>query len=75
VEDDANLDLIPPALIDDGEGGMRWHGDRCLALVGDVGLSTSCAVYAVRSEICRACCRETTPCRMARQHFNLTPQA
>ena len=75
VEDDADLDRIPPAFVDDGEGRMRCHGDRCSALVGDVGLSTSCAVYAARPEVCRACLPGDDACRMARRRFNLTPQA
>jgi len=75
VEEDADLDRIPPAFVDDGEGRMRCHGDRCSALVGDVGLSTSCAVYAVRPEVCRACLPGDDACRMARRRFNLPPLA
>jgi len=71
LEDDADLDRIPSQFVDDGLGRMRCNGDRCAALVGDVGVSTSCAVYAVRPEVCRACMPGDDACRMARRRFNL----
>jgi Fe-S-cluster containining protein len=71
LESDADLDRIPPALVDDSGGRMRCHGDRCAALVGEVGVSTSCSVYAVRPEVCRACVPGDDACRMARDRFNL----
>jgi uncharacterized protein len=71
VEDDADLDRIPRAFVADGEGRMRCRGDRCSALVGEVGRSTSCAVYAVRPEVCRACLPGDGACNMARRRFNL----
>jgi len=71
LEDDATLDLIPRAFVEDAQGRMRCHGDRCAALVGDVGVSTSCAVYAVRPEVCRACLPGDDACQMARSRFNL----
>src|SRR5262245_59328139 len=51
VEDDADLARIPRALVDKSQARMRCHGDRCSALEGDVGVATSCAVYAVRPEV------------------------
>jgi len=71
LEDDAALDRIPRAFVDDAQGRMRCNGDRCAALLGDVGLSTSCAVYAVRPEVCRACLPGDDACQMARRRFNL----
>jgi hypothetical protein len=71
LESDADLDRIPPALVDGSGGRMRCHGDRCAALVGEVGVWTSCSVYAVRPEVCRACLPGDDACRMARERFNL----
>ena|SRR5215471_1146320 len=71
LEDDAALDRIPPAFVDDGQGGMRCDGGRCAALVGTVGVSTSCAVYALRPDVCRACLPGDAACQMARRRFNL----
>jgi uncharacterized protein len=71
LEDDAQLARIPLALIDDTLGRMRCNGDRCAALVGEVGVSTSCAVYAVRPDVCRACLPGDDACRMARARFGL----
>jgi uncharacterized protein len=73
LEDDAALERIPRAFVDDGQAKMRCAGDRCAALVGDVGLSTSCAVYAVRPDVCRDCRPGDVACEMARRHFHLPP--
>jgi len=71
LENDADLDRIPHAYVDEGQGRMRCSGDRCAALVGDVGVSTSCAIYALRPDVCRACLPGDEACRMARARFNL----
>jgi len=71
LEDDAALDRIPRAFVDDSLGRMRCEGDRCAALVGDVGVATSCAVYAVRPDVCRACVPGDDACAMARRRFKL----
>jgi Fe-S-cluster containining protein len=71
LEGDAALERIPPALVDDGAGRMRCEGDRCAALVGDVGVSTSCAIYAVRPDVCQTCLPGDDDCEMARRHFGL----
>jgi Fe-S-cluster containining protein len=73
TEDDADLDRIPPAFVDDGRGRMRCNGNRCTALVGEVGVATSCSIYAVRPEVCRTCLPGDDACRMARQRFGLSP--
>jgi Fe-S-cluster containining protein len=71
LEDDAALDRIPRAFVDDDRGRMRCDGDRCAALVGQVGVATSCAVYAVRPDVCRACLPGDDACEMARRRFQL----
>ena len=71
LEDDAALDRIPSAFIDDSLGRMRCEGDRCAALVGEVGIATSCAVYAARPDVCKACVPGDDSCEMARRRFKL----
>jgi uncharacterized protein len=71
LEDDAALDQIPSAFIDRAAGRMRCHGERCAALEGRVGVSTSCAVYAIRPDVCRDCLPGDAACHMARHRFNL----
>jgi Fe-S-cluster containining protein len=71
TEDDADLERIPPAFVDGGR--MRCNGNRCSALVGEVGVATSCAVYAVRPEVCRTCQPGDDACGMARRRFGLPP--
>ena len=73
TEEDADLDRIPRELIDDGLGRMRCDVDRCAALLGEVGSSTSCAIYAIRPEVCRACVPGDDACRVARRAFGLLP--
>jgi hypothetical protein len=71
LESDADLDQIPRAYVDCEHARMRCSGNRCGALVGDVGISTACAIYAVRPDVCRACLPGDDSCKMARQRFNL----
>jgi uncharacterized protein len=71
LETESELDQIPRAFVDDARGRMRCHGARCAALMGEVGVATSCAVYAVRPQVCRACLPGDDACRMARARFNL----
>jgi uncharacterized protein len=71
LESDAELDQIPPAYVDGDRGRMRCSGDRCSALLGEVGIATSCAIYAVRPDVCRACVPGDDACKMARARFNL----
>jgi uncharacterized protein len=73
LEGDAALARIPRAFVDERRGRMRCHGDRCTALVGEVGVSTSCEVYALRPDVCRACLPGDDACAMARRRFNLAP--
>lgn len=69
TEDDADLDRIPRELIDESLARMQCHGERCAALVGEVGVSTSCAIYVVRPDVCRACGPGDEACQQARHHF------
>jgi Fe-S-cluster containining protein len=71
LEDAATLNRIPRAFVDDRHGRMRCVGDRCTALIGEVGVTTSCAAYDVRPDVCRACLPGDDACRMARQRFGL----
>jgi uncharacterized protein len=71
LEDDAALERIPRRFVDDEGGRMRCNGDRCTALVGEVGVATACAVYAVRPDVCKACLPGDDECRTARRRFNL----
>jgi Fe-S-cluster containining protein len=50
---------------------MRCDGDRCTALVGEIGVATACAVYAARPDVCRTCLPGDDECRTARSRFNL----
>jgi len=73
TEDDASLERIPQELVDDSLGRMRCSGDRCSALVGEVGVETSCGIYDVRPEVCRACQPADEACTLARRWFGLPP--
>lgn len=50
---------------------MRCSGNRCIALRGEVGVATACAVYNVRPEVCKACLPGDDACQMARRRFHL----
>ena len=71
TEDDAALDLIPAALVNDKLSGMRCEGDRCAALQGKVGVAVACVVYAVRPGVCRTCMPGDVECAMARKRHGL----
>ncbi len=71
LETDAEIDLIPPEFVDESLSGMRCNGDRCSALIGKVGFSTSCGVYSLRPDVCRACEPGDDACKMARRHFRI----
>jgi uncharacterized protein len=71
LESDEHIARIPPELIDERRHGMRCTGDRCAALVGVVGEATSCAIYALRPDVCRACSPGDPECLEARRHFGL----
>lgn len=74
-ETDAALDQLPPDLVNDAKSGMRCHGTRCAALVGTVGVATSCSIYALRPDVCRACQPGDEACNIARAARILAPLA
>jgi len=69
MESDAEIERIPEALRE--IGGMACLGDRCLALVGEVGGRTGCSVYPVRPIVCRDCEPGDPECLMARARHGL----
>ncbi len=71
LESDADLDLIPEKFVNPALSGMRCEGDRCSALVGEIGKSTACGIYGLRPDVCRACLPGDDACRMARARFGL----
>lgn len=71
LEDDSQIERIPSQLVNDRQSGMRCEGDRCLALIGKIGLETRCAIYAVRPDVCRACQPGDDACNMARERYGL----
>jgi Fe-S-cluster containining protein len=71
TEDESDLELIPGEFADHARGRMRCSGDRCAALAGEVGIATSCLVYEVRPDVCRACVPADEACRLARRWFGL----
>lgn len=74
TEDDADLDRIPVEFVDRQLRGIRCEGDRCSALVGEVGVATTCRIYSIRPDVCRACEPGDDACRLARDRFGLRPQ-
>lgn len=69
TEDDVALDRIPREFADHDSGFMRCNDDRCAALQGQVGVATSCAIYSVRPDVCRACQPGDDACEMARRRL------
>ena len=50
---------------------MRWTGERCAALAGDVGVHVACTVYADRPDVCRACIEGDDACQLARARHGM----
>ena len=71
TEDDSALDLIPAELVNARGSGMRCLGDRCMALKGKVGESTSCTIYQMRPDVCRTCMPGDAECGIARKKWGL----
>ena len=71
TEDDAALELIPLEFVNATMSGMRCDGERCSALSGEIGVATSCGIYAVRPEVCRTCMPGDVECAMARKRHGL----
>jgi hypothetical protein len=62
-------------MIADSESGMRFENNRCAALVGEIGVATSCAVYAVRPIVCCDCLPGDDACTIARTARGMAPIA
>jgi Fe-S-cluster containining protein len=71
IEDDAALELIPQKFVSEKLSGMRCEGERCSALSGEIGIATSCVIYAERPEVCRTCMPGDVECAMARRRYGL----
>ena len=74
-----------PVLIGDGDGAgiaeelidfeqvrMRSYGNRCAALVGEIGIRAHCSVYANRPLVCCEFQSGSDDCIMVRRSFALT---
>jgi Fe-S-cluster containining protein len=75
LEDDEAIARLPQELVGDNLAGMRCVGERCCALAGEVGVATSCTVYAHRPDVCRECQPGDDACTMARERHGLPPIA
>lgn len=73
TEDDADLARIPAPYVAEDLRGMRCDGNRCSALLGEVGIATACAIYVDRPDVCRACEAGDEACAMARLRHGLAP--
>lgn len=73
LETQEHFEAIPQHYVDDARGTMRCAGDRCVALQGEVGVATACAIYALRPEVCRDCLPGDDSCTLARTRFGLAP--
>jgi Fe-S-cluster containining protein len=71
TESDEALARIPARFVDTSLARMRCIGARCAALVGTVGEATSCAIYDLRPDVCRACLPGDDECRLARARHGL----
>lgn len=71
LETDQELDRIPQKFVDESLSRMRCDGERCSALAGDIGVATSCVIYADRPHVCRACEVGDEECQMARARHGL----
>jgi Fe-S-cluster containining protein len=58
---------IPPEMVRDDYPLLRTEGPRCVALTGDVGVSTGCSIYGVRPSACRAFTAGSPLCIEARE--------
>jgi Fe-S-cluster containining protein len=71
TETDAAIERIPERFVNERLSGMRCQGERCAALEGEIGLATSCGIYALRPEVCRTCMPGDAECAMARRKYGL----
>jgi len=73
LESDAEIALIPEALVSANGSGMRCEGERCAALAGTIGSATACTIYEVRPIVCRDCVPGDEACTMAREARGMAP--
>lgn len=66
LETDEELDAIPEALVAADLSGMKFEGERCCALKGELGKHVACTIYAVRPIVCRDCMPGDPECLIAR---------
>ncbi|MBE9603506.1 YkgJ family cysteine cluster protein [Acetobacteraceae bacterium H6797] len=71
MESEAEIALIPAAMVAENGSGMRCEGERCTALKGELGKSVGCTIYAVRPLVCRDCQPGDEECLIARRHHGL----
>jgi uncharacterized protein len=71
TDSDADIAAISRAYVNAENTGMHCNGNRCSALAGKVGATTTCLAYAVRPDVCRACKPGDPECNQARQSFGL----
>jgi Fe-S-cluster containining protein len=62
---------LPEELIDLEHERMQCYGDRCAALVGEIGSRAHCSVYAKRPLVCREFQSGSEDCIMVRRSFDL----
>ncbi len=68
---DGDGDRIPDELIDFEHERMQCYGNRCSALVGNIGTSAVCSVYQHRPLVCREFQAGSDDCIMVRRSFDL----
>ena len=68
---DGDGDGIPDDLIDFDHERMQCYGDRCSALVGEIGALAKCSVYENRPLVCREFQSGSEDCVMVRRSFGL----
>jgi len=71
TENDAVIEMIPKQFVNERLSGMRCRGERCMALEGEIGIATSCGIYALRPDVCRTCVPGDAECAMARRKYGL----
>ena len=70
---DGDGEGIPDELIDFERERMQCYGDRCSALVGEIGSRAQCSVYDNRPLVCREFQPGSEDCIMVRRQFKLDP--
>jgi Fe-S-cluster containining protein len=62
---------IPPEMVRHDYPLLRTEGNRCVALTGDVGVSTGCSIYEARPDACRSFTPGSVLCLEARKAIGL----